>query len=105
ALNSGAIGFICKPVQSREVIDSAIGDLKSFVSRPKRKVAVLMSAGEARELLVSRLNPEECEIVASEQSAAICDALRQERIDCLVIESGMSELQPNDLVEILDQRP
>jgi CheY-like chemotaxis protein len=105
ALSSGAIGFIGKPVQSREVIDRAIEELKAFVSRPKRKLAALMSAGEARDRLAAGLNPEECEVLVSEDGRAICEAVRAERIDCLVIENGLASLVPNDLIEALEQKP
>jgi CheY-like chemotaxis protein len=105
ALNSGAIGFIGKPVQSREVIDRAMEQLKTFVSRPRKKLAILMPAGEARERLVARINPDEVEVFASDESAKICHAVGSERVDCLVIENGMADLQPNDLVELLEQKP
>jgi CheY-like chemotaxis protein len=105
ALNSGAIGFIGKPVQSEDVIDRAIGELKAFVSRPKRTLAALMSPGPVRDTVVSAVNPEECEIVVSDDAAAVCAALREQRIDCLVIENGLASLVPNDLIEILEQKP
>ncbi|HZQ73460.1 MAG TPA: response regulator, partial [Burkholderiales bacterium] len=105
ALNSGAIGFLGKPVQSEEVIHRAIAELKEFVSRPKRRVAALMSAGPTRDLLASAVNPEECEAIVSDDAAAVCEALRQQRIDCFVIENGLANLVPNDLIEILEQKP
>src|SRR6185436_1021445 len=59
ALNSGAIGFIAKPVSSGEVIDRAMAQLKPYISRPRRKLALLMPPGDERESIVARLRPEE----------------------------------------------
>src|SRR5258708_19799953 len=38
ALNSGALGFIAKPLTSRDLVDQAIEQLRDFVSRPARQV-------------------------------------------------------------------
>src|SRR5205814_5456631 len=58
ALNSGAIGFIAKPVTSQAVIDEAMAQLKEYVSRPRRKLALLMPPGADRDAIVARLKPE-----------------------------------------------
>ena len=104
ALSSGAIGFITKPVASREVIERAIEQLKAYISRPRRKLALLMEPGAERAGLIGRLNPEEVDVVVSDQGAEICNVLRSEQVDCLVVQAGSGELQPGDLVEILEQQ-
>jgi HAMP domain-containing protein/signal transduction histidine kinase/DNA-binding response OmpR family regulator len=104
ALNSGAIGFIAKPVTSGEVIDEAMEQLKTYISRPRRKLALLMPKGKEREGIIARLKPEEVDVVAADGSAEICDALRTEQIDCLVVRNGSGDLQPADLVEILEKQ-
>ncbi|MGE5640022.1 MAG: response regulator, partial [Clostridia bacterium] len=104
ALNSGAIGFITKPVASGEVIDRAMEQLKSYIGRPRRKLALLMPEGDEREAIVSRLGAEEVDIFASAASAEICEALRSQQVDCLVVRNGAGDLQPADLVEILDEQ-
>ena len=55
ALDSGAIGFISKPLVSRDLVDRAIERLKSFVSRPAKQVLLLMPDGEPRQEVVERL--------------------------------------------------
>jgi HAMP domain-containing protein/signal transduction histidine kinase/CheY-like chemotaxis protein len=104
ALNSGAIGFIAKPVTSGELIDEAMTQLKTYISRPRRKLALLMPKGKERESIIARLKPEEVDVVAAESSAEICSALRTEQIDCLVVRNGSGDLQPADLVEILEKQ-
>jgi signal transduction histidine kinase/CheY-like chemotaxis protein/HAMP domain-containing protein len=104
ALNSGAIGFIAKPVTSGELIDQAMEQLKTYISRPRRKVALLMPPGAERSAIIGRLKPEEVDVVAASESAEICKALREQQIDCLVVRNGSGDLQPADLVEILEQQ-
>jgi signal transduction histidine kinase/DNA-binding response OmpR family regulator/HAMP domain-containing protein len=104
ALNSGAIGFIAKPVSSQEVIDEAMAQLKEYVTRPRRKLALLMPKGPDREAIVARLKPEEVDVIASESSEQICRALREQQIDCLVVRNGAADLQPADLVDVLEQQ-
>jgi HAMP domain-containing protein/signal transduction histidine kinase/DNA-binding response OmpR family regulator len=104
ALNSGAIGFIAKPVTSGEVIDEAMEQLKQYISRPRRKLALLMPPGAERDAIVARLKPEEVDVVASESAEKVCEALRSQQVDCLVVRNGAADLQPADLVEILDQQ-
>jgi CheY-like chemotaxis protein len=104
ALNSGAIGFITKPVASRDVIDRAIEQLKSYISRPRRKLVLLMPDGPERASIVERLNPDEVDVLATGDGSQVLKTLRAEQVDCLVVESGASDLQPGDLVEILEQQ-
>jgi HAMP domain-containing protein/signal transduction histidine kinase/CheY-like chemotaxis protein len=104
ALNSGAIGFITKPVASRDVIDRAMEQLKTYISRPKKKLVVAMPQGAERAGLLDRLNREEVDIFASGDSTEVAQVLRTEQVDCLVVQAGATELQPGDLVEILEQQ-
>src|SRR5690606_26936601 len=38
ALDSGAIGFIDKPLASREALDSALAEVKAYVARQQRRL-------------------------------------------------------------------
>jgi signal transduction histidine kinase/DNA-binding response OmpR family regulator/HAMP domain-containing protein len=104
ALNSGAIGFITKPVASGEVIDQAIGQLKSYITRSRKKVALVMPPGRELDSVLTRLSQEEVDIVSTTDSAQVRSLLAQEQIDCLVVEAGATELQPADLIEVLEQK-
>jgi CheY-like chemotaxis protein len=104
ALNSGAIGFISKPVGSADVIDRAMEQLKTYISRPRRKLALLMPEGAERDQIVERLQPEDVDVLATDDASAVRTALRPEHIDCLVVRNGSADLQPADLVEIVEQQ-
>jgi signal transduction histidine kinase/HAMP domain-containing protein/DNA-binding response OmpR family regulator len=104
ALSSGAIGFISKPVASTDVIDRAIAQLSDYVARQRKKVCLAMIPGAQFDVVQSRLREEGIEVVAATEPAAICALVRDDELDCLVVESGASDLQPADLIEAVEQR-
>jgi signal transduction histidine kinase/DNA-binding response OmpR family regulator/HAMP domain-containing protein len=104
AFSSGAIGFITKPVASTEVIDRAIAQLGDYVARQRKKVCLAITPGGDLDVVRSRLTESEIDVVATTETAEICNLLRNDEIDCLVVESGASELQPADLIEVVEQR-
>jgi CheY-like chemotaxis protein len=104
ALNSGAIGFITKPVHSREVIDDALLQLKAFATNSKKTLLLLMAQSPEREALVERLSSEDIDVLATEQKSEICARLRRGEVDCLVVQNGVGELQPSDLIDIAEEQ-
>ncbi|HEX5057797.1 MAG TPA: response regulator, partial [Kofleriaceae bacterium] len=104
ALSSGAIGFITKPVASTDVIDDAIAQLADYVARPRKRVCLAMSPGGDLDVVQARFADSAVDVVATTEAAEICDLLRKDQIDCLVIESGSTDLQPADLIEAVEQR-
>jgi signal transduction histidine kinase/CheY-like chemotaxis protein len=105
ALSSGAIGFLSKPVTSTEVIDSAIAQLADYVGRQRKKVGLAMAPGVDSELVRDRLEKENVDVVVTTDTTEICGLLRADSLDCLIVESGASDLQPADLIEVVEQRP
>jgi signal transduction histidine kinase/HAMP domain-containing protein/DNA-binding response OmpR family regulator len=104
ALSSGAIGFISKPLASTEVIDRAIAQLADYVARPRKKLCLAMAPGADLGLVRSRFADEAIDVLVTTDTAEICAQLRADQLDCLVVESGASDLQPADLIEIVEQR-
>jgi CheY-like chemotaxis protein len=104
ALDSGAIGFIGKPLTSRESVDKAIEGLRRFISRPRRQVALLMPAGALRDDIATRLNAAEVDVLIADDVEHVCTILGGETIDCLVIQPNGSDVRPGPLAEALEQR-
>ena len=105
ALSSGAIGFISKPVASTEVIDRAIAQLADYVARPRKKVGLAMAAADddQRGPSAARARKRSTCVVTTDADE-ICELLRLDQLDCLVVESGATDLQPADLIEVVEQR-
>ena len=104
ALSSGAIGFISKPVASTEVIDRAIAQLADYVARPRKKVGLAMAAADDISVVQARLAQEAIDVVVTTDADEICELLRLDQLDCLVVQSGASDLQPADLIDVVEQR-
>ena len=94
ALEAGAAGFIAKPLQSKELLDNALGDLHRFVSRPERHLLLLMADTEERDEVIELLSGGDVRIFAFETAAAAAALLREQPIDCLVIGPGAPALDP-----------
>jgi len=86
AFERGAMGFVAKPIQSREILDQALDKLFRFVSRPSREVLVAMRASEERDTLLKLLENERIEplVAASAEEAMRLAAARP--FDCVVID-------------------
>jgi CheY-like chemotaxis protein len=63
-----------------------------------------MAPGGDLELVQARFAESSVDFVTTTDTAEICDLLSHDKIDCLVVESGATDLQPADLIEIVEQR-
>jgi CheY-like chemotaxis protein len=105
ALDSGAIGFISKPLVSRDLVDRAIERLKSFVSRLTRQVLLVMPEGAARAEIAARLASAEIPVLEAGSSAEALQFLRSGLVDCLVVDEAARELEPQDVLDVLSLQP
>jgi CheY-like chemotaxis protein len=105
ALNSGAIGFIAKPLTSRDVVDQAVSQLREFISRPERQVLILMSEGEARDEIVSRLEAADVTALVVGSRDEATDALSSRPVDCLVLDESAPDFGPEDVLDAVHKRP
>ena len=88
ALESGAAGFIPKPLQSKETLDAAIAELHRFVTRPERHLMILMAESEEREEIVELLSGTDVRIFPIANTALAASILRDQQVDCFVIGPG-----------------
>jgi HAMP domain-containing protein/signal transduction histidine kinase/DNA-binding response OmpR family regulator len=95
-LSMGAFGFTHKPVE-REVVISALANVKDFVAKADRRVALVGGEGEAAETL--RLSFTTVETGA--ELGAVLALPHGERADAVVIEAGA--LSVPAMVDLLKQ--
>ncbi|HZM35180.1 MAG TPA: response regulator, partial [Burkholderiales bacterium] len=103
AYESGALGFLAKPVASRELVEGALRELTDFAARGRRNLLLAMPAGEARRALAGLLACEDLEVRESAAPAEALERLRSGDADCLVAQAGL--LDPERLAEALENRP
>ena len=101
ALKAGAIGFIAKPLQSKDDVDLAIAELHRYCERPLRNLVVAMPPTQQRSELLEALDGEVRAIVAEDADAiraALVDA------DCLIVDDAIADFGPEDVVEAMERR-
>jgi HAMP domain-containing protein/signal transduction histidine kinase/DNA-binding response OmpR family regulator len=92
ALESGAAGFLAKPIQSKDMLDQALEALHGFVSRPTREVLILMPDGPEREEVADVLADDGVHVFPVAEATLACRILQEQTIDCLVIGPGAPRL-------------
>jgi len=105
ALNSGAIGFIAKPLTSRDVVDQALEQLKEFVTRATRQVLLVMPDGETRAEVIDRLGAADIGMLVAWSREEAMRILRGATVDCLVVDETAADLGPQDVLDALEKKP
>jgi len=101
ALEAGAAGFIAKPLQSKETLDRALGELHRFVTQPERHLLILMSESPERDEVVELLSGSDVRIFPIANAALATAILREQPINCLVVGPGAPVLDPDVFESLL----
>ncbi|MDQ8020425.1 MAG: HAMP domain-containing protein, partial [Moraxellaceae bacterium] len=102
ALNSGAIGFITKPLQSRDVVDAAVAQLKEFCTRDTRQLLLVSPDTALRNELAGRFPDDNVVLHVAPDAASARQALGSQSIDCLVVDQRVGGMGPQDVLDALD---
>ncbi|CAN7672669.1 HAMP domain-containing protein [Variovorax sp. LjRoot290] len=105
ALNSGAVGFLAKPLQSIDEIDAGLGHLYGFVQADARKLVVAMRPSSLRDRYVATLAGSEIDSVVVETAEAARDALARNDVHCLVTDGMVAGFGRADAAEFVEARP
>ncbi|WP_088383994.1 HAMP domain-containing protein [Roseateles aquatilis] len=104
ALQAGALGFLSKPLQSRDDVDAALRDLQRYVDRPVRRLAVAMPAGPTRMAMLAPLAP-----LSHEVETVFVDSVEDARavlpgVDALLLDAAACGFGPQDVLDALERR-
>ncbi len=105
AMESGAIGFLAKPLQSIDEVDAALAQLNRFVEAPSRKLLVAMQPSALRDSYVAAPPRGDIEIVTAESAEAARRALALGDIDALATDGCLDGLARADVAEFVESRP
>ncbi len=102
ALQAGALGFLSKPLQSRDDVEDALRDLQRYLDRPQRRLAVAMADGPARQALLAPLagEVETVFIADAEQARALLPGA-----DALLVDAAHGLIGPQDVLDAIERRP
>jgi CheY-like chemotaxis protein len=105
ALNSGAVGFLSKPLTSRDAVDQALEQLKDFITRPNRQVLIMMPDTSARAEIVDRLGAADIGMLVAWSREEANRILKSAQVDCLVVDESVNDLHASDVLDALEQKP
>jgi len=104
ALNSGAVGFLSKPLQSVDQVEQALANLYEFADRSAKRLMVMMAPGPLRQTYLDALDAD-TEVVLADSVEAARAHLVGGRIDCLVTDGSLADFGPEDVIETLENLP
>jgi len=88
AFRSGAMAFVEKPIQSKEVLDSMLDRLRAYLMRAQRRLLVALRDTGARRELLAQLEDEQIAVTAVKSGEKLIEALEGGGFDCVVLEDG-----------------
>jgi CheY-like chemotaxis protein/nitrogen-specific signal transduction histidine kinase len=92
AFKSGAMAFIEKPIQSKEVLDRMLDQLSAYASRQERSILIGLKDTAARRELLAQLEGEPIHSVVTRSPEKFMEALDEHRFDCVVLDDGFAKL-------------
>ncbi len=101
ALASGALAFIAKPIQSKDLLDKLLAFLSDYIGRATKQLLVIEPDESRRNHILECIEGEDVDVVAAADNDAARRILDNRRIDCLVLGAQTSgapaDFEPADL--------
>jgi HAMP domain-containing protein/signal transduction histidine kinase/DNA-binding response OmpR family regulator len=101
AFRSGAVAFVEKPIQSKEVLDAMLDKLHAYLARSQRNVLVALKDAAARKELLADIDDEQFSVLAVKTADKLNDALEENRFDAIVLEDGFPGIEPRELRKLI----
>ena len=92
ALAGGALAFLAKPLQSRDLLDNMFSLVLGYVERQQRSLLIVESDEQRRTAIRDSLNLQGVEVHVAESSAAARGILQGAQVDCLIVGPGSQEV-------------
>jgi CheY-like chemotaxis protein len=92
AFKGGALAFLEKPIQSKDLLDGMLDKLRSFVSRKQRNLLVAMKDTGARNEFLALLEGEDINPVVVKGADKFLEALDESQFDCVVLDDAFGKL-------------
>jgi signal transduction histidine kinase/DNA-binding response OmpR family regulator/HAMP domain-containing protein len=105
AAKSGALGFLEKPIQSKEVLDDMLDRLHAYVSRPQKSLLVALEDSAARKQLADQFEGEDVDVKVVQNGDQLASALQEAQFDCVVLQAGFGALEPGQVRAAITRQP
>ena len=96
AFKGGAMAFVEKPIQSKEVLDAMLDKLRSFANRQQRNVLVLLKDVAVRRDFLAQIEEEQINAVVVKSADKFLGALDESQFDCVVLDDGFDKLDTSE---------
>ncbi|HYF21300.1 MAG TPA: response regulator, partial [Ramlibacter sp.] len=101
AFRSGAIAFVEKPIQSKEVLDAMLDKMHAYLTRGQKTVLVALKDPAARKEFLGQLEDESLSVVVAKTGEKLTESLEENRFDCVVLEDGFPGVEPRECRRLL----
>ena len=101
ALQSGALGFLEKPLQSADVADAVVAQLHQYAERGTKRLAVVMPDSPRRAELLASFDTD-VEVLLAEDGDAARRALAS--ADCVIVQDTLPDFGPEDVLDAIAER-
>ncbi|MBO9651907.1 MAG: response regulator, partial [Variovorax sp.] len=103
ALGSGAVGFLAKPLQSIDMVDAALADLREFLRSGTRRMVLAMKPSDLRDSYVAALGGD-VQVVMADSIDRLRQELARSDVDCLVTDGSVRDFHRGDMAEFAEDR-
>ncbi|HZN64415.1 MAG TPA: response regulator, partial [Tepidisphaeraceae bacterium] len=104
ALKQGARGFLQKP-SGEAGLDALLGDLMDFLRRPRRNLLVVEDDDTQLASVVELLGGDDVDTTAAKTAEGALEAMKQKRMDCVVLDLGLPEMNGTELLDRIRDDP
>jgi CheY-like chemotaxis protein len=100
AMQSGALHFVAKPLQSKEGVDRLLDSIKAYASRDIKNLLVVQPDAEKLKDVVGFLKrAADVKVTGTRDAGTALKAMRSGDVDCLVVDPEVPGLSPEALIE------
>ncbi|HUR89748.1 MAG TPA: response regulator, partial [Ramlibacter sp.] len=101
AFESGAIAFVEKPIQSKEVLDAMLDKMHSYLTRSQKNVLVALKDPSARKEFIGQLDGEDFSVIVVKTADKLSEALEENHFDSVVLEDGFPGIEARECRKML----
>jgi len=99
AFSSGALAFLGKPLQSKDMLDAFLDRLRGYLTLDRKRLLLVEPDAKRRKELEDFLAADDIEICSAIDRQSALDTLREREFDCVAIDTQTSGLDPSILRE------
>ncbi len=98
AFEMGAIGFLTKPVEKKE-IDSVFEKIEEIISKPIKKLIIVEDEEVTRKSIINLMKSENIDITDVDTGEKAYNKVVKENFDCMILDLGLQDMTGFELLD------